>query len=129
MVESKINIQPVGSGMFRLKELVQDGGKITGVTLSNNPAYYGKKAYLDEIQFTYYSDSGLAFQAYQQGLIDGISYISDDVLARVLQDENLNLYTARRPVQSMIFFNLDNRNTEFLQSAAIRNALMMGINR
>ena len=129
MVDSKINIQPVGSGPFRLKELVQSNGTITGVTLENNAAYYGKKAFLDEIQFTYYSDSGLAYQAYQQGLIDGISYISDDVLASVLKDDSLNLYTARRPIQSMIFFNLDNRNVEFFQSKDVRNAIMMGINR
>ena len=129
MVDSKINIQPVGSGIFRLKELVQSNGKITGVTLENNSSYHGKKAYLDEIQFTYYSDSGLAYQAYQQGLIDGISYISDDILADVLREESINLYTSRRPIQSMIFFNLDNRSGEFLQSKEVRKALMMGINR
>ena len=129
MVESKINIQPVGSGPFRLKDLVQSNGQITGVTIENNSAYYGKRPYLDEIQFTYYSDSGLAYQAYQQGLIDGISYISDDVLSLVLEDEDLNLYTARRPVLSMVFFNLDNRNVEFLQSKNVRQALMTGLNR
>ena len=129
MVDSKINIQPIGSGPFRLKELVQENGEIKGVTLENNAGYYGKKPYLDEIQFTYYSDSGLAYQAYQQDLIDGISYISGDVLNRVLNDENINLYTARRPVQSMIFFNLDNRNVEFFQSAQVRKALAMSINR
>ncbi len=129
MVDSKINIQPVGSGPFRLKELVQENGKITGITLENNPNYYGKKPFLDEIQFTYYSDSGLAYQAYQQDLIDGISFISDDILKRVLNDENINLYTARRPIQSMIFFNLDNRNVEFLQSQTVRKAFATAINR
>ena len=129
MVDSKINIQPIGSGPFKLKELVQSNGQITGVTIEHNPAYYGKQPFLDEIQFTYYSDSGLAYQAYQQGLIDGISYISDDVLTQVLAEENLNLYTARRPVMSMVFFNLDNRNVEFLQSRNVRRALMTGINR
>ena len=129
MVESKINIQPIGSGPFRLKELVQDNGVILGVTIENNTAYYGRKAYLDEIQFTYYSDSGLAYQAYQQGLIDGISYVSDDILSNVLKDEEMNLYTARRPILSMVFFNLDNRNVEFLQSTGVRQALMTGLNR
>ena len=129
MVDSKINIQPIGSGPFKLKELVQSNGQITGVTIEHNPAYYGKQPFLDEIQFTYYSDSGLAYQAYQQGLIDGISYISDDVLTQVLAEEDLNLYTARRPVMSMVFFNLDNRNVEFLQSRNVRRALMTGINR
>ena len=129
MVESKINIQPIGSGPFRLKELVQENGVILGVTIENNGNYYGRKPFLDEIQFTYYSDSGLAYQAYQQGLIDGISYVSDDILSNVLKDEEMNLYTARRPVLSMVFFNLDNRNVEFLQSQNVRQALMTGLNR
>ncbi len=129
MVESKINIQPIGSGPFRLKELVQENGVILGVTIENNGNYYGRKPFLDEIQFTYYSDSGLAYQAYQQGLIDGISYVSDDILSNVLKDEEMNLYTARRPVLSMVFFNLDNRNVEFLQSKNVRQALMTGLNR
>ena len=129
MVDSKVNIQPVGSGPFRLKELVQSNGEITGVTLENNSGYYGKKAYLEEVQFTYYSDSALAYQAYEQGLIDGISYISDDLLDSVLKDEDLNLYTARRPVLSMIMFNLDNRSVEFLQDKDVRQALMYGLNR
>ncbi|MBR6090595.1 MAG: peptide ABC transporter substrate-binding protein [Anaerolineaceae bacterium] len=129
MVESKINIQPIGSGPFRFKELLQDNGTITGVVLENNSSYYGKKPYLDEVQFYYYTDSGLAYQAYQQGMIDGISYVSGDVLSRVLQDEEMNLYSTRLPVLSMVFFNLDNRNVEFLQSKQVRNALMTGLNR
>lgn len=129
LVNSKLNIQPTGSGPFKLKELVQNNGKITGLILENNALYYGKKPFLDEVQFLYYSDSGLAYQAYQQGLIDGISYVSNDVLNQVLKDEDMNLYSARLPIQSMIIFNLDNRNVEFLQSSRIRNALMMGINR
>ena len=129
MVDSKINIQPIGSGPFRLKELVQTNGRITGIKLENNAAYYGKHPFLDEIHFTYYSDSGLAYQAYQQGLIDGISYVSGDILTRVLADEDMNLYTARRPVLSMVFFNLDNRSVEFLQSKEVRKALMTGLNR
>ena len=129
MVDSKINIQPVGSGPFRLKELTQNNGEITGLVLENNSAYYGKQPFLDEIRFTYYSDSGLAYQAYQQGLIDGISYISNDVLTRILKDEDINLYSSRLPIQSMILFNLDNRSCEFLQSKQVRKAIMMGINR
>lgn len=129
MVDSKINIQPVGSGPFRLKELVQKDGKITGVTLENNPIYHGKRAFLDEIQFTYYDDSSLAYQAYQQGLIDGISHISDDVLKDVLTDEELDLYSSRLPIQTMLLFNLDNSNVAFFQDKPLRQALLTGLNR
>lgn len=129
MANSKINIQPIGSGPFQMKELVQNGGSISGVTLINNQQYYGKKAFLDEIQFTYYQDSGLAFQAYQQDLIDGISYVSNDVLKTVLTEEDLSLYSTRLPVQSMIFFNLDNKDVAFFQDKTVRLGLFTGLNR
>ncbi len=129
MADSKVNIQPVGSGPFKLKELVLDGGSITGIKLANNPDYYGKRAYLDEIQFTYYSDSVQAFQAFQQNQIDGISYVSNDVLKSVLTEDNLSLFSARLPIQSMIYFNLNNDNVSFFQDADLRRALLMGINR
>ena len=129
MADSKMNIQPIGSGPFRLKELVLNGNKIDGIILENNPDYYGTHAYLDEVQFYYYNDSGLAFQAYQQGLVDGISYVSDDVFESVLTDSDLALYSARLPIQTMIFFNLDNRDVEFFQSANTRRALLRGLNR
>ena len=68
MVDSKMNIQPLGSGPFRLDKLVLDGGHITGVNLVSNPLYYGERPYLEAIHFVFYDDSILAFQAYQMGL-------------------------------------------------------------
>lgn len=129
MVESKVNIQPVGSGPFRLGELSLNGGSITGITLEINPTYFGIKPYLDEIQFIYYQDSILAFQAYQQGVIDGISYVAENVLSSALIEPDLSLYSARLPIESMILLNLDNSNVGFFQEADVRRALLMGLNR
>lgn len=129
MVESKLNIQPVGSGPFRLDKLTLNGSSISGIVLKNNSTYFGTKPFLDEIQFTYFQDSILAFQAYQQNIIDGISYISDDILSSVLTEPNLSLYTSRLPMQSMILFNLDNTTVKFFQDVKLRRALLMGLNR
>ncbi len=129
MVESKMNIQPVGSGPFRLGGLIQDGGNITGIRLVNNPTFFGTKPFLDEIQFIYYQDSVLAFQAYQQGLVDGVSYISESVLPSALIESNLSLYSSRLPMQSMVLLNLDNSSVGFFQDAAVRKGLLTGLNR
>ncbi len=129
MADSKINIQPIGSGPFRLKSLIQDGDTITGLELEANRQYYGKKPYLDEVDFLYYEDSTLAYQAYQQDLIDGISYISNDILKPVLADVTMSLYTTRLPIMSMVFFNLDNKDVAFFQDQKVRSALMQGLNR
>ncbi len=129
MVDSKMNIQPLGSGPFRLDKLVLDNGNITGVNLKQNPLYYREKPYLEEIRFIFYADSVLAFQAYQMGLVDGVSLISNETLQSALIEPNLNLFTARLPIQSMIFFNLDNRDVDFFQDQKVRQGLFMGINR
>ncbi len=129
MVSSKMNIQPVGSGPFMLGELVLNGANIAGITLKNNPLFYGTPAFLEEIQITYFAESSLAFQAYQQGLVDGVSFVSDDVLPAALAELDLSLYSARLPILSMVFLNLDNNNVDFFQNISIRKALFMGINR
>ena len=129
MVDSKVNIQPIGSGPFVLDELLLTGGNIDGVILKNNSLYYGDKPYLEEVEFYYYADSVLAFQAYQQGLIDGISYLSEEVLGSALTEPDLSLYSSRLPIESMVFLNLDNSDVDFFQNTDVRKALLMGLNR
>ncbi|HNY94093.1 MAG TPA: peptide ABC transporter substrate-binding protein [Flexilinea sp.] len=129
MVDSKVNIQPIGSGPFILDDLILNGSNITGIILKNNALYYEKKPYLEEIHINYYQDSILAFQAYQQGLVDGISYISEDVLESALTEPDLALYTSRLPIQTMVFMNLDNSNVDFFQDKNVRKAMLMGLNR
>lgn len=129
MVDSKMNIQPLGSGPFRLDKLVLDGGHITGVNLVSNPLYYGERPYLEAIHFVFYDDSILAFQAYQMGLVDGVSLISGETLQPALTEANLNLYTARLPILSMVFFNLDNNDVPFFQDQKVRRGLFAGLNR
>ena len=129
MVDSKMNIQPLGSGPFLMDKLVLDGGHITGVDLKRNPLYYNEPPYLEEIHFVFYNDSVLAFQAYQMGLIDGVSLISEETLESALIEQNLNLYTARLPILSMVFFNLDNNDAEFFRDQKVRQGLYTGLNR
>ena len=129
MVESKVNINPIGSGPFYLDELILNGSNISGLILRNNPNYYEAEPYLEAIEIYYYADSVLAFQAYQQGLVDGISYLTTDVLESALVEPDLSLYTSRLPVASMVMLNLDNNNVDFFQNVNVRKALMMGINR
>lgn len=129
MVDSKMNIQPLGSGPFRLDKLELNGGHITGVNLKYNSLYYGEVPYLEEIHFVFYEDSVLAFQAYQMGMVDGISLVSEETLPSALIEPDLNLYTARLPILSMVFFNLDNNDVEFFQEQKVRQGLYTGLNR
>lgn len=129
MVNSKVNIQPVGSGPFKLDSLEMEGANITGINLINNQDFYAEKAFLDEIQIRYFPDSTRAFQAYQQGLVDGVSYVGSEFLNTALAEPDLSVYTARLPIISMVILNNANDNVNFFQDTGIRKALLTGINR
>lgn len=129
IANSSINLQPIGSGPFQFSELSMDGSTITGITLSAFDGYSGDKPYLQKIVFRYYPDSQSAYQAYQDGYVQGVSEVTTDNLSAALADPNLAVYTSRLPRISMIMFNLNDQSASFLQEAEIRTALLMGINR
>lgn len=123
------NINPIGSGPYKFDRLLVSGGKITGIVLTLNDSYYGKKPFILQVVFRYYADSKSAFDAYKQGEVLGISQITPDILAQALTDSNLSVYTARLPQMSMVMLNLKNNEVQFLQNAKVRRALLLGMNR
>jgi peptide/nickel transport system substrate-binding protein len=129
LIESPFNLQPVGSGPYRFTKLVKENDQISGVVLSANPTYYAKVPFIDQIIFRYYPDAIGAFQAYQEGSVQGISNVSKDVLPQVLAEPNLSVYTGRLPEISMILLNLQNPEAAFFQDVQVRKALMTGLNR
>jgi peptide/nickel transport system substrate-binding protein len=129
MIDLNFNIQPVGTGPYRFNRLVVENGEITGVVLSAFKDYYGAKPYIDEIVFRYYPDGASALQAYRDGLVQGIGQVTPDILADVLAEPQLGIYTARKPELSLILFNLKNQEVPFLQDVEVRRALLSGLNR
>ncbi|MBI1854990.1 MAG: hypothetical protein HYR93_03860, partial [Chloroflexi bacterium] len=123
------NINPIGSGPYKFDRLLVSGGKITGIVLTLNDSYYGKKPFILQVVFRYYADSKSAFDAYKQGEVLGISQVTPDILAQALTDSNLSVYTARLPQMSMVMLNLKNNEVQFLQNAKVRRALLLGMNR
>lgn len=129
LIKSPFNMQPVGSGPFRFDHLNVENGKITGVSLSAYDKYYGKKPFIQQMIFRYYSDSDSALQAYQQGNVQGISEVTPDILQSVLAEKNLAIYTGRKPELSIIMLNLNDPQSPFFQDANVRQALLLGLNR
>lgn len=129
IVDAPFNLQPVGTGPFQFDQLIVEDDQITGVVLKQNPAFYGNKAFLDQVAFRYYPDSSAVWEAYQAGEIQGIGEITDDILEEALLDENLMLYTSRLPEMTLVLLNLDNPEVPFFQDVDMRKALMQGINR
>ncbi len=129
MIDLNFNLQPVGSGPYQFASLELDGDEIVGVSLAAFEDYYGTKPYIDEIVFRYYPDSFAAMDAYKDGLVQGIGGVSADILPEALAEPDLAIFSARQPELSMILFNLQNRDVEFLQEVEVRTALLTGLNR
>lgn len=129
LAASNFNLQPVGSGPYKLDHLIVEGGQIKGVVLQLNQNYYLKKPFIPQVVFRYYSDAVSALDAYKQGEVLGISQITPDILQDALAEPNLSIYTSRLPQLSLVFLNLNNPSVPFLQNENVRRALMLGLNR
>lgn len=127
--QSSLNLEPVGSGPYRFDGLLMAGDSVNGIRLKAFEKYAGEKPFLQEIIFSFYPDTTSAFQAYQQGLAQGVSEIPPSLIETAMLDDTLNIFTGRLPRVSLVLLNLNNTGVPFFQDADIRNALLLGINR
>jgi peptide/nickel transport system substrate-binding protein len=129
MESAQFNLNPVGSGPYKFDHLIVDNGQITGVVLTVSDTYYGNPPFIEQVVFRYYAASKDALDAYRQGDVLSVSQVTSDVLGGALEEPNLSIYTSRMPQTSFVLFNLNNAEVAFLQSAKVRRALMLAINR
>ena len=129
MVDDPFNLAPVGTGPFRFQRLLVEGDQIVGVVLQAFDSYFLDRPYLDEFIFRYYPTSEDALAAYRQGEVEGIGDVHDSILTEVLSEPELSVYTAREPLLTIVYLNLDNPEVSFLQSPDFRRALMASIDR
>ncbi len=129
LVNDQFNLQPVGTGPYRLDHLIVKDNKPTGVVLTAYDGYYGQKPFIQQLIFNYYPDSAAALQAYRQGDVEGIGNVTADILGDVLAEPNLSIYTGREPRLTLVYFNLNDQDVPFLQDASLRQALLTGLNR
>ncbi|MBL8102803.1 MAG: peptide ABC transporter substrate-binding protein [Anaerolineales bacterium] len=129
LATAEFNLNPVGTGPYKFDRLLTSGGQITGVVLVPNPDYFIQPPFIEQVVFRYYPSSAAAFEAYQQGEVLGISQITNDVLEQALMEPTLSVYTSRLPQMGLVFLNNNNPNVPFLQNAAVRRALLLGVNR
>lgn len=129
MVDDPFNLAPVGTGPFRFQRLLVEGDQIVGVVLQAFDSYFLDRPYLDEFIFRYYPASEDALAAYRQGEVEGIGDVHDSILNEVLSEPELSVYTAREPLLTIVYLNLDNPEVSFLQSPDFRRAMMASIDR
>lgn len=121
---SELNISPVGTGPFKLKNLVKnDDGKIKTIVLEKNKKYYSRDPYLDKINFKFFENTEEAISALQTKKIDGLALITKSNgknLPKIINSYELPLssYTA-------IFLNQENKSL----TKKIRSALAFSIDK
>lgn len=129
LLDHPFNRQPIGTGPFRVKELVSEPGRPQRIVLETNPRYFGRQPYINEVEFKYYATAAEAFEAYRAGEIHGISPITAADLDLVRETPSLNLFTAPISGLSLIFLNTNDPNSPFFQEEDVRKALLLALDR
>lgn len=125
LLNHPFNLQPVGTGPFRLDEINAEFAR-----LSVNPFYTGSKPRLAGLELRFYSSSQETIAAYRAGEIQGINAIPPQALQAVQNLETLNLYTARLSGYDIIYLNHQAPDAApFFQDVAVRQALLHALNR
>jgi peptide/nickel transport system substrate-binding protein len=129
LIDAPYNLAPVGTGPYVFSRMLTENGQISGVVLKANTAYFAGRPFVEEIDFRYYPDSLSAFSAYQEGIVQGISQLDQNVIASAMAQPGLSIYSGREPILTMVLFNLKDPTANFLQDTVVRKALLTGLDR
>lgn len=124
LAEYVFNVQPVGTGPFRLLELTSEHA-----LLETYDGYYGPSPYLDRVEFIFFPDCESVFAAYEAQQVKGISCPpeeSSQVLETARQEENLALYSTQISRFFLVFLNLQ---APVFQEKEVRQALLYALDR
>lgn len=129
LAQIDFNREPVGTGPFRLVDVELGEGHVSAVTLRRFPRYYGRGAYLENIVFRFYPSFRAAFEAYQDGTVEGVSRIPVDLLAEALAEPDMRLFSAPTAEMAIIYFNQLVTDTLPFGDVRVRQALMYALDR
>ena len=122
--QSALNLQPVGTGPWRLANL-----SALSARLEPNPYRSGKAPYLEAIEFRFFPDYASAFSAFQAGEVDGVSRIVPQDLAAAQASQDMSVFTAPMAGETFVYFNLASPTAPFLADPRIRQALSLGLDK
>lgn len=123
------NRAPVGTGPFRVTEVRFEEGQIAEVTFKRFPRYYGALPLLENVVLRFYPTPQAAFEAYQSGIVEGVSRISPALLPEAWEQPQLNLYSAQTAEMGMLYFNELISDTLPFADTQVRQALLYGLDR
>lgn len=124
---TELNIKPIGSGPYLFKTLVKSkNGTIHSYTLERNNNYYGEKGHLQEITFKFFPSAEEMIAAYNNGQINGLSYVSPDLMSTIIAKNSLDYHQIALPELTSLYFNLTTKRAT--SDKIVRQALAAAIN-
>lgn len=121
---SALNMIPVGNGRFKVDQMTADHFQ-----LSPNPFYSGKLPYLTGLELWFYPEYFSLLTAFNEGKLDGMSRIREQDLPALGQRSDVQLFSSERSEYVCVVLNLRSDNVPFFKEKAVRQALLMGIDR
>lgn len=118
---SRFNVQPVGTGPFRIKEVQADL-----ITVEAAPTYYGPKPYLSRILFRIYPNYKTILSALEHNEVEGVPMVDPPDAPRVAAEQDVALYDAPQESLTILFFN---NASPILSDRTVRQAIAYAINR
>ena len=96
----------IGSGPFQFKNINQDKETqyIKSLTLERNKNYFGKKPFISEISFEFFSNESDLLRSLSKGKIDGF-LVSDSNGTENISENKFNTYPLSLPRYFAVFFN------------------------
>ncbi len=122
--QSLLNLQPVGTGPWRLVSL-----DALSARLEPNPYAPGPAPYLEAIEFRFFPDYASAFAAFEAGEVDGVSRVLPQDIPAAQASKTMQVLTAPVAGATFVYLNEDNPDAPFLADPAIRQALYMALDR
>ena len=120
--QSLLNLQPVGTGPWRLADLTALSAR-----LEPNPYTTGPAPFLEAIEFRFFPDYASAFAAFQAGEVDGVSHVLPQDIVAAQASDDMVVLTAPLAGSTLVYFNLDNPDVPFLADAQVRQALYLAL--
>ncbi len=126
---SQYNIEPVGSGPYKLGSITRDSGGIpTAYTLVPFSDYEGGEAYISKIVIHFYADEPTAVSAYKSGMIESIASLDPaDTVHIASTTPSAQLIISTLPRVFGVFFNQNQQ--PIFADVAVREALNIALNK